>query len=75
MNFDIRIPIGLLFTVLGLILAVFGLFTVPNHIMYAKSLGVNFNLIWGLVMVVFGVIMLWKSNSGKKEKIANKKNE
>jgi Na+/H+ antiporter NhaD/arsenite permease-like protein len=56
MNFDLRLPIGLLFTLLGLLLSVFGLFS-PAEI-YRKSLGINVNLVWGLVILAFGTLML-----------------
>ena len=57
MNLDIRIPIGAMFTLIGLVLAVYGLMT-SGELMYAKSLGMNMNLYWGGAMLVFGVIML-----------------
>ncbi len=57
MGLDIRIPLGSMFTLLGLILAAFGLGTGGSEI-YQKSLGININLIWGAVMLVFGLIML-----------------
>jgi hypothetical protein len=57
MNLDIRIPIGAMFTLIGLVLAVYGLVT-SGELMYAKSLGMNMNLYWGGAMLVFGVIML-----------------
>ena len=56
MQLDIRYPIGLLFTILGLTLAVYGALTGPE--VYEKSLGININLIWGLVMAAFGFVML-----------------
>ncbi len=56
MNFDLRLPIGLLFTLLGLLLSVFGLLS-PAEI-YKKSLGINVNLVWGLVILAFGTLML-----------------
>jgi hypothetical protein len=49
---DIRFPIGLLFTFIGGALALQGLLGDPSA--YARSLGINVNLWWGLVMVVFG---------------------
>jgi hypothetical protein len=57
MRFDIRLPIGLLFLVLGAILVGYGLNSDPA-IYAAHSLGVNINLAWGAVMGVFGVVML-----------------
>jgi cytochrome c-type biogenesis protein CcmH/NrfF len=58
MRFDIRLPIGGLFTVLGLIVAGYGLVTASNPAHYASSLGININLWWGLVMLIFGALML-----------------
>ena len=56
MRLDLRIPLGLMFSLVGLILAVFGVMTRGSAI-YAKSAGMNINLVWGLVMLVFGVTM------------------
>jgi hypothetical protein len=56
MGLDIRLPIGLMFAILGAILIVFGL--VGDKAMYARSLGINVNLSWGIVMFIFGVVML-----------------
>lgn len=58
MQYDIRLPIGGLFTVIGLLLLIFGLVTSGNQELYARSLGVNVNLWWGLVLLVFGAVML-----------------
>lgn len=57
MNFDLRLPIGILFTLFGLILTGYGMITRGSEI-YAKSLGHNINIEWGVVLLVFGVIML-----------------
>jgi len=57
MQLDIRIPIGAMFVLLGLILAGFGLATTGSE-MYARSLSININLVWGLVMLGFGALML-----------------
>jgi hypothetical protein len=54
---DLRYPIALLFVVLGVILAVFGLMTGDDTAMYQRSAGVNINLAWGVVMIAFGAIM------------------
>ena len=56
MSLDIRIPIGLMFSILGLVLVVFGLVSDPS--IYARSLGINVNLVWGCVLLVFGALML-----------------
>jgi hypothetical protein len=56
MTLDIRIPTGLLFTIIGLILALFG--AVSDPAIYQRSLGINVNLWWGFVLTVFGLVML-----------------
>jgi hypothetical protein len=56
MNLDLRLPIGLMFTIDGLLLVGFGLVSDPA--IYARSLGANVNLWWGLVLLVFGLGML-----------------
>jgi hypothetical protein len=56
MGLDIRIPLGLLFLATGGIMSVYGLLTRGSAI-YEKSLGINLNLGWGLVMFVFGLVM------------------
>ena len=55
---DLRLPIGALFTILGLVLAGYGLATNGDAAHYAPSGGVNINLAWGTVMLVFGVVFL-----------------
>ena len=57
-SLDIRLPIGGLFAVLGLILVVYGAVTSGNAEQYARSGGLNINLWWGAAMLVFGVAML-----------------
>jgi uncharacterized membrane protein YoaT (DUF817 family) len=54
---DIRIPIGLMFAILGPILIVFGLVS-GSEIYERHSLGVNVNLWWGFVLSAFGAYML-----------------
>ena len=56
MNFDLRLPIGLLFSIFGLILGAFGF--VSNPEIYQRSLGINVNLWWGGFMLLFGILML-----------------
>jgi hypothetical protein len=56
MNLDLRIPMGLMFSIVGAILTIYGAATNGSPI-YAKSVGMNINLVWGVVMLVFGVTM------------------
>ena len=60
MGLDIRLPIGLLFAIIGVLLIVFGLF--GDRAIYTRSLGINVNLWWGLVMLFFGAVFLWLSH-------------
>ncbi|MHB1960531.1 MAG: hypothetical protein ACYCO5_16075 [Acidobacteriaceae bacterium] len=57
MGLDIRLPLGLLFLVTGGMMAVYGLLTHGSAI-YEKSLGIDINLVWGLVLLLFGATML-----------------
>lgn len=57
MSLDLRIPMGLMFTLVGMILVGFGLATNGSPI-YNSSLGINANLWWGLVLLIFGLTML-----------------
>lgn len=55
---DIRIPIGLMFSILGVILAAYGVMTRGTQIYHIHSLGVNVNMYWGCVLLIFGLFML-----------------
>ena len=57
MGVDIRLPIGLMFGILGVLLAAFGLF--GDKSIYERSLGININLIWGIILIGFSVVLLW----------------
>jgi hypothetical protein len=57
MRLDIRVPIGLMFTIMGAILVLVGLFA--DHAIDARSLGLNVNLRWGLVLLAVGTLLLW----------------
>jgi len=55
---DLRLPIGALFSVLGLIVGAYGVATNGDAARYARSEAININLWWGLVMLVFGLTLL-----------------
>ena len=61
---DLRLPIGLLFVLIGVLLAGYGLFSDPA--VYAASLGINVNLRWGIVMLAFGLAMLSLAWRGRR---------
>ncbi len=56
MGIDIRLPLGALFSLLGLTLIVYG--AVSDASRYQQSLGININLDWGMVLLIFGLLML-----------------
>ena len=56
MNLDLRLPIGLMFSIFGVMLLGYGLLSDAS--IYARSLGINVNLWWGLVLLAFGLVML-----------------
>lgn len=66
MGLDIKIPIGLMFTILGVLLTIFGLVTIRNTDIYQKSLEININLWTGLTMLVIGVFLLATAKYRKK---------
>jgi hypothetical protein len=68
MGVDIKLPIGLMFSILGVILTIHGLFTLTNAELYKKSLEININLWAGLFMLAFGIIMLTFSKMPKNPK-------
>ena len=61
---DIRLPIGILFFVLGGILVIFGFIRDPS--LYRQSLGINVNLIWGAVLLAFGLLMFLLGRRGTR---------
>jgi hypothetical protein len=49
---DLKLPIGWLLSAYGVLLGIYGLVTKKE--MYAKSLGFNLNLVWGILMLAIG---------------------
>ena len=56
MRLDLRLPIGLMFSLFGVILVIYGL--ASDAALYQRSLGINVNLWWGIVLLAFGAVML-----------------
>ncbi len=65
MGLDIRHPLGLLFITLGALLALYGVVTDAS--VYSKSLGYNVNLVWGICLLIFGVLILLLAIRGKRK--------
>lgn len=72
MKLDIRIPIGLLFAILGCLLTVQGLLIVCGLVSGGRSLDWNVNLWWGLILLGFGTIMFL---AGRRQRPAEQPTE
>ncbi|HST10296.1 MAG TPA: hypothetical protein VLL05_07955 [Terriglobales bacterium] len=66
MGLDIRLPMGWMFTVFGVLLGGYGVLTRGDSTYIRHSLGINVNLWWGCVLLVFGGIMLLLARSKKR---------
>jgi len=64
MGLDIRWPIGIMFTVVGVLLALQGLLAGPDA--NKLSLGININFGWGCVLLAFGLLMVFFAWRGKQ---------
>ena len=64
MGIDIRLPLGILFLLLGSILVVYG--AASDASLYGQSLGINVNLYWGVVLLAFGALMFALSRRGAR---------
>lgn len=65
MGLDLRLPLGLMFLIIGTVMLGYG-FVTWHSPMYASSLGENVNVIWGGVMVAFGGIMFFLGMRGRR---------
>lgn len=66
MGVDIKLPIGLMFSIFGVLLTLYGLFTKADKVLYEASFGVNVNLWVGIFMLLFGATMLIMALVGRK---------
>jgi hypothetical protein len=65
MGLDIRWPIGLMFTLIGVLLTGFGALNRAGSVTKIEGQDININLIWGIVLLMFGVLMLLGAIGGK----------
>ena len=56
MGLDVRVPVGLMLAIMGALLVGYGL--AGDHSIYARSLGININAIWGSVLLATGAVLL-----------------
>ncbi len=66
MGLDIRYPIGLMFSLIGILLTAYGVLKSSAATIQVAGSNVNIDLIWGIVLVVFGAGMLIGAISGGK---------
>jgi len=67
MGFDIRMPIGMLFSLFGFLLIGYGAGTRGNAMYAEHSLGLNMNLWWGGALLAFGLVMLALTRLRRKQ--------
>jgi putative Mn2+ efflux pump MntP len=70
MTIDIRLPIGIFFFLTGVILTVFGAIESPAR--YLQSLGINLNFWWGIVLILFGIVMLLLGRRGTRQEASER---
>ena len=58
MRLDLRLPIGAMFVMLGLLIGGYGVASQGSPLYTVHSLGINIDIWWGLVMLLFGGVML-----------------
>ena len=58
MGIDLRLPIGMMFSALGVLLCGYGFATRGASMYERHSLGINMNLWWGMALILFGAVML-----------------
>ena len=74
MQMDIRLPIGLLFSILGVVITIFGFMTRHAEMYRQHSLNINVNIYTGICLGIFGLFMLIMAvrAESKKKKAAAK---
>lgn len=67
MSFDVRVAVGWMFLLIGLLLGFFGYASKDNPALWVKSLGIDVDLWWGLVLTAFGLTMLALGKRAEKQ--------
>ncbi|HVC46977.1 MAG TPA: hypothetical protein VND90_06995 [Terracidiphilus sp.] len=65
MNLDLRIPMGMMFSMAGAVLLAFGVATRNRPDLYTRSFGMNPDVWWGVVVLVFGLIVVGLGRRGQ----------
>lgn len=76
MQLDVRIPAGMMFSITGSVLTALGIATRNRPDLYTRSMGIDADLWWGLVLLVFGLFVLSLGRKGQgvieRQKAGNK---
>lgn len=67
LRLDVRYPIGLFFAILGVLIGGYGFVTLERP--GAAPTGVPIDLMWGILMLVFGVLMLGLAERARRARI------
>lgn len=67
MGLDIRYPIGLMFSIIGALMTIYGLIAKPDPAQYHQAAGTNINLVWGICLLIFGAWMLFMAIKAKSK--------
>ena len=70
LGLDVRLPIGSMFVVIGALVGGYGLATSSDSEQYARSASININLWWGLIMFIFGALLLLGANAARRASAA-----
>jgi hypothetical protein len=68
MGLDIRLPIGIIFTIYGIVLIIYGALADPA--IFVSSTGVNIDIWWGAAMLVFGLLMWTLAFRASRRKVS-----
>jgi len=66
MGLDVRVPVGLMLVIMGVLLVGYGL--LGDQSIYARSLGLNVNAIWGSVLIAAGAVLLGLSQRASRSR-------
>ncbi|HKU14017.1 MAG TPA: hypothetical protein VJQ52_06450 [Steroidobacteraceae bacterium] len=64
MGLDVRLPLGLMFVTIGLLLAGYGALA-------ADAAGAGLNIGWGLVLLAVGALLLWLGRRAARSRPPN----
>jgi len=73
MDLDVRLPVGLMLAIVGVLLVLYGI--AGDRALYARSLGININAIRGSVLFATGGVLLLLARTGARRRRARSASE